>query len=79
MSPTTTPAAIPALLAPPPEDTPEELGLALAVTTTVCPPIVTTDWVADAVFEGEVFEVPDGTDPSALMFEIVPSRLSAVR
>jgi hypothetical protein len=78
MSPTTTPAAIPALLAPPDDPLPAA-AVALAVTTTVCPFTVTTDWVADAVVEGEVLEVDEGVDPSALTFEIVPSRLSAVR
>jgi hypothetical protein len=66
------------LLAPPPEP-PVALGLALAVTTTVCPPIVTTDWVADGVVDGDVFDVADGADPSELLFEMVPSRLSEVR
>jgi len=54
--PITTPAAMPALLGPEEEDeldpVEEPVAWLLAVTTTVCPPTVTTDGEADAVVEG---------------------------
>jgi len=60
--PTTTPAAMPALLGPPLDDDPEPVadavGEPLAVTTIVCPPTVTTDGLAVVVCEG-VLEVDD--------------------
>jgi hypothetical protein len=59
-SPTTTPAAIPALLDPP--DFAEALAVLLAVTKTVCPPItdVTTDGFEDVVAEGDEPAVLEG-------------------
>lgn len=54
--PITTPAAMPALLGPEEDDeldaVEEPVAWLLAVTTTVCPPTVTTDGEADAVVEG---------------------------
>jgi hypothetical protein len=59
-SPTTTPAAIPALLDPP--DFAEALAVLLAVTKTVCPPItdVTMDGFEDVVAEGDEPAVLEG-------------------
>jgi len=51
-TPTTTPAAMPALLGPgedPELLLPEPVGVLEAVTMTVWPPIVTTDGDADAI------------------------------
>ena len=58
-SPTTTPAAIPALLDPPDF---AAVAVLLAVTKTVCPPItdVTTDGFEDAVAEGDDSAVLEG-------------------
>jgi len=53
--PITTPAAMPALLGPEEDEldaVEEPVAWLLAVTTTVCPPTVTTDGEADAVVEG---------------------------
>lgn len=52
--PTTTPAAMPALLGPPLDDEADVEAFAaepVAVTTIVCPPTVTTDGFADVVAE----------------------------
>lgn len=58
-SPTTTPAAIPALLDPP--DFALPVAVLLAVTKTVCPPItVTTDGFEDDVAEGDEPAVEEG-------------------
>jgi len=54
--PTTTPAAMPALLGPldfDDESAADEFAELLAVTTMVCPPTVTTDGLAEVVDEGE--------------------------
>lgn len=76
MSPTTTPAAIPALLAPcEAEEEAEELG----VIVTVCPPMVTTDWGTDDVLEADDPELAVDVDPSALTLVTVPSKSSLVR
>jgi len=53
--PTTTPAAMPALLGPldfDDESAADEFAELLAVTTMVCPPTVTTDGLAEVVDEG---------------------------
>lgn len=60
--PTTTPAAMPALFGPP-----DALAEPVAVTTTVCPPTVTTDGFADVVADGFVAdEVPEAPETGAL-------------
>jgi len=74
--PTTTPAAMPALLGPPPDfDDPEDaaaLAELLAVTTMVCPPTVTTDGLAEVVEEGVVTDELGEADDSAPAFATVP-------
>lgn len=60
--PTTTPAAMPALLGPPLDDPlVDAVGEPLAVTTMVCPPTVTTEGLAvvvdDGVLEAELAAV----------------------
>jgi len=80
MSPTITPAAIPALLAPLDDDFPVDEGVWVTKKKTVCPfIIVTTGVVVDAVLEGETLVVPEGFVPSSLMLGMVPWRLSATR
>ena len=74
--PTTTPATIAALLGVEPllDELPEECA-AGAVTTTVCPPIVTTDGDADVVAEvpGALLEeTPDDNEPGSVV--VVPVR-----
>jgi hypothetical protein len=64
-SPTTTPAAMPALLDPP--DFAVPVAVLLAVTKTVCPPItdVTTDGFEDVVAEGDELAVLEGLATSS--------------
>lgn len=87
--PITTPAAIPALLGPEEDFEPacsalpvEEL---LAVTTTVCPPTVTTDAVAEVVDDpvalvlGAVVEVEEAEEDEPELSELVTSAVKPVR
>jgi len=67
--PITTPAAIPALLGPEEEDevvaAEEPVAWLLAVTTTVCPPTVTTDGEAEAVVDAFPVDLAAAADDEA--------------